>query len=346
MTLRGDTAAARERTVIDRQVRHLARLVDDLLDVSRIAQGKIELRRQRVEIADIVASAIEGASPLFDERQHAIDVHVLRAGLAVDCDVTRLTQAVTNVLTNAAKYTEPRGRITVTAERQGDRVELRVKDTGIGIAPELLPTVFDMFSQGRQTLDRSRGGLGLGLTIVKSLVALHDGTVDVRSEGAGQGSEFVIRLPIARPAAVGPGASSRGAIARAVPVASGRRVLVVDDNADAAQLIADALETIGHETRVAFDGPAALEAASTFCPEVALLDLGLPLMDGYELADRLGSLPGVAPPVLVALTGYGQATDVERSRAAGFNAHIVKPVDMQELMGLLDRLRPRASTGA
>jgi PAS domain S-box-containing protein len=338
MTLRGDTAAERERTVIDRQVRHLVRLVDDLLDVSRIARGKIELRRQPVEIADIVASAIEAASPLLEERHHELEVRVPRAGLTVDGDLTRLRQVVSNLLTNAAKYTEPRGRIAIAAARDRDAVELTVTDTGIGIAPEMLPVVFDMFSQGPQALDRSHGGLGLGLTIVRSLVALHGGSVEARSEGVGRGSEFIIRLPALETA-------SRAGHARAVDhqvverqPRTGRRVLIVDDNVDAAHLIADVLESVGHEARVAFDGPAALDLVPGFQPHVALLDIGLPLMDGYELARQLVALAGGTRPLLVAITGYGQASDHDRSRQAGFDAHLVKPVDVDELIALVDRL--------
>jgi signal transduction histidine kinase/DNA-binding response OmpR family regulator len=339
MTLRGDTAASRERTVIDRQVRHLVRLVDDLLDVSRIARGRIELRRRPVELAEIVTAAVEGTSPVLEERQHQLHVDVPASGLMVNGDVTRLTQVVVNVLTNAAKYTEPRGRISVSAEHAGGQIALRVRDTGVGIPEELLPKVFEMFAQGRQTLDRSQGGLGLGLTIVRSLVALHGGTVDVRSEGAGQGSEFIIRLPAL--AAAAPDDAMAG-----LPgdrTAHGRpayRILVVDDNVDAAHLIAEALEAIGHDTRIAFDGPAALDVASAFQPGVALLDLGLPLMDGYELARQLAATPS-KPPVLVAITGYGQPSDLERTRAAGFAAHVVKPVDVQQLAALLDQLMAR-----
>ena len=344
MTLRGDAGAERERTVIDRQVRHLVRLVDDLLDVSRIARGKIELRRSRVEIGDVVASAVEGASPLLEERHHHLELQVPRHGLLVNGDVTRLTQVVTNVITNAAKYTEPRGRIRVSAGLVDGRVELRVKDSGIGIDPELLPSVFEMFTQDRQALDRSQGGLGLGLTIARSLVALHDGTIEARSDGRGKGSEFVITLP----AVAGAAAASDVAGAAGVQVKSaartGRRILVVDDNVDAAHLIAAALEAVGHETRAVFDGPAALSVAAEFRPDVALLDLGLPLMDGFEVARQLRELNvTAAPPVLVAVTGYGQRSDRERTESAGFQAHVVKPVDVHELVSLLDTLlTPRA----
>jgi signal transduction histidine kinase/DNA-binding response OmpR family regulator len=338
MTLRGDTSAQRERIVIDRQVRHLARLVDDLLDVSRIARGKIDLRRQPLEMAEIVASAVEATSPLLEERQHQLGLNVPATGLVVSGDVTRLTQVVVNVLTNAAKYTEPKGRISVTGHRVGDAVELIITDTGIGIAGDMLPYVFEMFTQTHQASDRSLGGLGLGLTIVKSLVELHQGTVEARSPGLGKGSEFIIRLPAyAGQEAKRQTTPSVSSVVPGIP-RTGYRVLVVDDNVDGARLIADALEAVGHETRVAFDGPAALAAAEEFRPDAALLDLGLPLMDGYELARQLAeSLYGVRP-VLVAVTGYGQPSDRERSRAAGFEDHIVKPVEVHQLTARLDQL--------
>ena len=337
MSLRGETSVMKERTVIDRQVRHLVRLVDDLLDVSRIARGKIELRPQPASLAAIVAAAVESTSPLLEERQHQLEVDVPRA-LRLRADVTRLTQVVANLLTNAAKYSEPRGRIRLTARADGDMVELRVKDSGIGMSTEMLEHVFEMFRQGRQAIDRAHGGLGLGLTIVKSLVELHGGSVQAFSAGQGKGSEFVIRLPAAVASAEAHGAEQPRAGEAVVTARSGRRILVVDDNIDAARLMADALEAVGHETRVAFDGPAALEVAIAFAPDAALLDLGLPLMDGYELAQQLLAQCSGRAPLLVAVTGYGQRSDRERTRAAGFQAHVVKPVDFQPLTALLDRL--------
>ena len=337
MSLRGDESSVKERTVIDRQVRHLVRLVDDLLDVSRIARGKIELRHQTVEIADIVAAAVEATSPLLEQRRHRLTIDV-PAGLPVRGDATRLTQIVVNVLSNAAKYSEPQTEIHIGGRRDGPHVELRVTDAGIGISAEMMPHVFEMFMQERQALDRAHGGLGLGLTIVKSLVELHDGTVEAHSDGVGQGSEFIIRLPVAAVLPADRNAAAPDGQAR-VAVPTGRRILVVDDNVDAARLLADALEMVGHETRVAFDGPGALDAMETFHPDAALLDLGLPLMDGYELAEQIvDAAAGRRRPILVAVTGYGQSSDRERSRAAGFDAHIVKPVDVTHVLGVLDRL--------
>jgi CheY-like chemotaxis protein len=334
MSLRGDDTALKEREIIDRQVRHLVRLVDDLLDVSRIAREKVDLRLQPVEMAEVVAAAVEAASPLLEERRHRLDVDV-PPGLVVVGDATRLVQVVVNLLTNAAKYTAPQGHVRVTARLDEGQVELCVTDSGIGISPEMLDGVFEIFAQERQALDRSVGGLGLGLTIVKRLVELHGGRVEARSEGVERGSTFVIRLPVA--------SSSDRAVhaSRPLGLASqnrcGSRILIVDDNVDAARLMAHALEVVGHETRVAFDGPTALDTIEDFHPDAALLDLGLPLMNGYELAQQL--LATMArPPVLVAVTGYGQPADLERTRAAGFDAHVVKPVDLQQLTELLARL--------
>jgi signal transduction histidine kinase len=336
MTLRGDTSAERERAVIDRQVRHVVRLVDDLLDVSRIACGKIELKREPIELAPIVAKAIEMASPLIDEKRHVLDVQVAPTGLVVHGDPTRLQQVVLNLLTNAAKYTEPRGHISVAVRRHGDVVELRIRDTGIGIDASMLPHVFDLFVQDRQALDRAQGGLGLGLAIVRNLVELHGGTVTVASDGRGHGSEFLVSLP----------ASTGELVAEASPAAGGAvrrpahailRILIVDDNEDAAGFLAEALTLAGFDTRAAHDGPAALRMADTFEPDVALLDLGLPVMDGYELAEHLHRRE--RRPVLIAISGYGAERDQHRSQASGFDAHLIKPVDVNELIERLRLLR-------
>jgi signal transduction histidine kinase/ActR/RegA family two-component response regulator len=342
MRLRGDTSAERERTVIERQVRHLTRLVDDLLDVSRIAQGKVDLRRERIALADVIGKAIEQASPLIEQRRHSLDVQVPREGLQVDGDPVRLAQIVANLLTNAAKYTEPGGLIEVRTEQSGEQAVLRVRDTGIGIAPEMLPRIFDLFVQEQQGLERAQGGLGLGLTIVRSLVQMHGGTVSAHSEGLGKGSEFVIRLPLTpvgeRSAAVPPPSSSRD-------VARTLRVLVVDDNEDAADMLVDALLSKGYQTRHAHDGPAAIRMCQSFKPHVALLDIGLPVMDGYELAQRLRQLPGMEALQLHAVTGYAQESDRERSRLAGFGRHFVKPLDMELLDSVLRESAPRADGG-
>jgi signal transduction histidine kinase len=336
MNLRGEESSLKERAVIDRQVRHLVRLIDDLLDVSRIARGKIELRQQTIDVADLVAGAVESASPLLEERHHRLRIDVAR-GLQLRGDATRLTQVIVNVLSNAAKYTEASGDIALSVRRAGSHVEIAVKDSGVGISADMLPRVFDLFAQERQTIDRSHGGLGLGLTIAKRLVELHNGTIEARSDGAGRGSEFVIRLPLSlADEDATHTARTRDKRSRA---AGRRRILVVDDNADAARLMADALDLVGHETRVAFDGPTALAALTDFRPDAALLDLGLPVMDGYELAGgMLDQSRGRRRPVLVAVTGYGQVSDREKTRAAGFDAHVVKPVDVPGLISLLEHL--------
>jgi signal transduction histidine kinase/ActR/RegA family two-component response regulator len=328
MRLRGADHVERELTVMERQTQHLVRLVDDLLDVSRITRGKIELRRERVELAEIVAKAIEIASPLIEQRRHVLELHVPPRGLAVDGDPARLAQVVSNLLTNAAKYTEGGGHIAVTASRVGAELQLTVRDDGIGIEPAMLPRVFDMFAQEQQALDRSQGGLGLGLAIVRSLVSLHGGTVEVHSAGRGRGTAFTIRLPAAVPIAGGIEVEEAPAASRAP---DGHRILVVDDNEDAADLLAQYLGFLGHVTRIAHDGPAALRVADEFGPEVALLDIGLPVMDGYELARRLRAQPGGDGLRLVAVTGYGQDSDKRRAREASFDAHLVKPISAERL---------------
>ena len=333
MRLRGDSSAERERTVIERQVRHLTRLVDDLLDVSRIARGKVDLKRERISLADVIAKAIEQASPLIEQRRHSLDVQVPREDFYVDGDSMRLAQVAANLLTNAAKYSEPEGVISVRAERAGQEAIVRVRDTGIGISAEMLPRIFDLFVQEHQGLERSQGGLGLGLTIVRSLVQMHGGTVFAQSEGMGRGSEFVIRLPSAGVSAPLKSAPPTPPAAR--DLARMLRVLVVDDNEDAADMLVDALASKGYRTRHAHDGPGAIRVCQEFKPHVALLDIGLPVMDGYELAERLRQLPGMERLRLYAVTGYAQESDRERSRAAGFDRHFVKPLDVDVLDGVL-----------
>jgi PAS domain S-box-containing protein len=335
MRLRGVQGADRERDIIERQVRHVVGLVDDLLDVSRITRGKIALKRERLPLAEVVARAIEQASPLIEERRHRLEVAVPDT-LAVHGDAGRLAQVVSNIVTNAAKYTEPGGRITVEAARDGEEVRLHMRDTGAGISAEMLPRVFETFTQGRQRSDRAQGGLGLGLAIVKNLVEAHGGSVSLHSDGPGRGTECIVRLPAAPQDAVNevagpemPTAAVRG---------GGCRVLIVDDNRDAAEMLAESLRSVGHEVQVALDGLAALELAARQVADVALLDLGLPVIDGYELASRLRQLEGWAGVPFAALTGYGQADDRQKTAAAGFAEHLVKPIDIDELDVAVRRL--------
>jgi signal transduction histidine kinase len=330
MRLRGGGVLEKERTVIERQARHLVRLVDDLLDVSRIARGKIELRTERIEIADVIGKAIEMASPLFELLDQELIAEVPPGGLLVDADPARLAQVVANLLTNAGKYTEKGGRIWIEAARHGEDVRISVRDTGIGISAAMLPFIFDMFAQERQALDRSQGGLGLGLTIARSLTELHGGTIEAHSDGPGRGSEFVLRIPVAEGS---PRARLRPdrRVAPDSPATEQRRILVVDDNEDAAHTLADVLSRLGHTLRVAHDGPSAIRILDEFTPEVALIDIGLPVMDGYELADYLRRHPALGNLKLVAVTGYGQAADRALTHAAGFDAHLVKPVDLDVL---------------
>jgi signal transduction histidine kinase len=325
-----DDQSTKELTIIERQVRHLIRLVDDLLDISRITRGKVELRRDRLKLADIVAKAIEMVSPLLESRRHYVTVSIPKRGMQLEGDEARLIQVFTNLLTNAAKYTPPSGRIALSASRDGHEIVVQVKDSGIGISPELLPNVFDLFTQGTRSIDRADGGLGLGLAIVHSLVRLHGGSVAAISEGAGRGSEFVVRLPASEP---GVSAARPGAAAERAPwsgVSTRLRMLVVDDNEDGAEILAELLGRAGHIVRVAHDGPQALELAETLEPDMAVLDIGLPVMDGYELAARLRArFPELR---MIALTGYGQNHNRVRSREAGFSHHLVKPVNVEDLM--------------
>ena len=332
--LRMQKVESRELAVIERQVGHLTRLVDDLLDVSRITRGKVELNRRPFEVWDAVARAMEIASPLLEQRRHLVDVMVPSSGLVVDADIDRLAQVIANLLTNAAKYSDPESRIAVRAGRVDAMVQLAVSDQGIGIAPDMLGRVFDAFVQQPQAIDRSRGGLGLGLTIVRSLVALHGGTVRAESGGPGHGSTFVVDLPLAERTSAA--ASQQGS--PSVQATSGpQRVLVVDDNVDAAEMLAEVLAHLGYSVSIAHDGPTALEQAKTFVPHVALLDIGLPVMDGYELAERLRvQTNGNGNVALIAITGYGQDADRARSRRAGFQHHLVKPIDLQQLAVVVD----------
>jgi CheY-like chemotaxis protein len=327
--------------MMDRQVRQLTHLVDDLLDVSRISRGLVQLRKERVDLATVVSRAVETTRPAIEERQHDLTVALPRDPVWLDGDPVRLEQILGNLLTNAARYTEPGGRISVLAEREGDRAVIRVRDNGIGIRPEMASRIFEMFTQADRIEGRVHEGLGIGLTLVKSLAEMHGGTVEVMSAGPGEGSEFVVRFPAAEQEA--------GALVeepKQGSQTSGRplRILVVDDNEDAAETLSMLLTLFGHEVRTAYDGPAALGVAQAWVPEVAFLDIGLPNgMSGYDVARRMradGRLSGVR---LIALSGFGQEEDRRKGREAGFHHHLTKPADPDAIEGLLASLMaPRA----
>lgn len=332
------------RDVIERQVKHLTRLVDDLLDVSRITRGNINLSREPVSVTTIVARAIETIQPLIAEQRHDLAVDVAEDGLEVEGDLTRLTQVLGNLLNNAAKYTDPGGKLGVSARRQGTDVEIRVRDNGIGIPPELLPRLFQLFTQVDGAAHRAQGGLGIGLALVRQLIQMHGGSVTAYSQGPGQGSEFLIRLPLRlkqqRDASGGiagmPMEAEEGTGKR------GHRILLADDNRDALDSLATLLQCDGHEVHTAADGAEALEVAADCRPDVVLLDIGMPKLDGYEVARRIRAEPWGKSTVLIALTGWGQDEDRRRSREVGFDSHLVKPLDPDALSTLLSKLPARA----
>jgi len=327
MRLRGESGAQRERDIIERQVKHLVRLVEDLFDVSRLRRGRVELRRRPFEIIRSIEKAIEISSPLLSDRSHKLCIDVSVRGLVVNGDETRIAQVVANLLTNAAKYSSGPGYILLRGSLEDGMVVIRCTDDGIGIGPELLPRVFDLFKQGQQSLDRRKGGLGLGLAVAKTLVELHGGTIEAASEGPGRGSTFTVRLPLASQES----AAVRSSDPRAPMTTASGRILVVDDNRDAANLLAETLRFGGFEVATAFDGAEALKVLQTFRADVAILDIGLPTMDGLELARQLQQVDATRSIRLVALTGYGQKGDFTASSAAGFDLHLVKPVTAETL---------------
>ena len=327
-----DPAEIWVRDVLQRQTKQLSRLVDDLLDVSRITRAALVLDRKAVDLRTLVRQAADASMQWFEQRRHTLDVRLPDERLMVDGDEVRLSQVVQNLLHNAAKYTPDGGHIELEARREGEEAVVRVRDNGIGMNAETLAIAFELFKQAHQGLDRRQGGLGVGLTLVQRLVKMHGGAVDARSEGVGRGSEFVVRLPlkpeqpIVRPLGDTKAAAGRG---------PRRRILVVDDNRDAAQALKLLLETDGHEVQVAGDGAGGLALARQYKPDVALLDIGLPHMDGYELARRMREEPALGSTLLVAVTGYGQMHDRARASASGFNHHLVKPVEFSALQRLL-----------
>ncbi|XLZ70535.1 ATP-binding protein [Massilia sp. SR12] len=335
MRLKGLGGLAREHAAIERQAHHLVRLVDDLLDVARIAQGKIALRRERVELSRLLAQALETVSGLLEERQQGLALDVPETGLALNADPMRFVQVLVNLLTNAAKYSNPGGHISVRAWAEQGRAVLTVRDTGIGIGEDMLPHLFDKFVQAPQSLDRSRGGLGLGLSIARSLVELHGGAITAFSDGTGTGSEFEVRVPLADEQAQTSILPALGAAPETPAATTPMQVLLVDDNQDVLQGLRALLEVRGHEVQAVADPASALRTSASFVPDLAILDIGLPGMDGYELAGELRRQPGFGKTRLVALSGYGQQADQARSRAAGFAAHLVKPITPAQLYSLL-----------
>jgi signal transduction histidine kinase/CheY-like chemotaxis protein len=333
-----DSTRRRVVEMMERQVSHMVRLVDDLLEVSRITRGKVELKRQTLDLASVVAYAVETSRPVIDDAGHTLTVSLPKHSIAVRGDKVRLAQVFANLLNNAAKYTEPPGRIELVVDREDGNVVVRVRDNGIGIPPDMLSKVFDLFRQV-DGVNRAHGGLGIGLTIVKSLVGLHGGTIEARSAGSGAGSEFIVRLPEVAPADSERDGDNFDATRIAAP--QHVRAMVIDDNRDAAESLAMLLETLGADVRLAVSGSDGLAQLEDFRPEVVFLDIGMPDMNGYEVARQVRARPDSAACRLVALTGWGQAEDRERTAAAGFDAHVVKPADLEQLKSLL--AMPRAA---
>jgi signal transduction histidine kinase/ActR/RegA family two-component response regulator len=334
-------AVAQTREMMNRQVQHLTRLVDDLLDVSRITRGKVALRKQDIDLNEVMIRAIETVRPFIDERKHKLTVSQPGRAVWVHADLTRMTQVVGNLLHNASKYSEAQSPIALILEHEGEQALIRVQDQGVGISEEMLAHVFEPFTQIDRSIDRSEGGLGLGLALVRSLVELHGGSVQAQSGGIGKGSEFIVRLPALSSDSVRRLESRPKA---ASPKSQPRRILIVDDNIDAGDSLAVLLRLTGHEVSVARNGTRAIELVHDLQPDVGILDIGLPGMDGYELARRLRNEPHGRSMLLIAITGYGQEDDRKRAKQAGFNHHLTKPADPVQLAHLLARNVANGST--
>jgi len=328
----GDPAREQMRLTIERQTAQLARIVDDLLDITRITRGQMSIEHAPVDLAEVVHRAAETSAPAIESARHSLDIDVPEARLVVRGDVHRLAQLVSNLLNNAARYTPPGGNIAIKGRVEDGSAVLRVRDTGRGIEPDMLEAIFTMFVQGRSPLERVGGGLGIGLALARRLAELHGGTLQAHSEGENKGSEFTLRLPLGESLAHG----ARAPEAAAPKPAVARRVLVVDDNVDAASTLSMLLKSLGHETKVVYDGAAAIDVAAKFQPDVVLLDIGMPGMDGYEVARRLRALKAQRPFRIVAVTGWGQDADRLRAEEAGFDVHLVKPVDAGLLVRVLE----------
>jgi CheY-like chemotaxis protein len=327
------------RTIIERQIGQLVHLVDDLLEVSRISTGRIRLQRAQLDMRAIVESGVETVRPLIEQRRHALAVRLPPEPLWIDGDATRLEQVVVNLLNNAAKYTDEGGHIWLTLRPEDNEAVLQVRDSGVGIAPKLMPRIFDLFTQADRSLARSQGGLGIGLHLVHRLVEMHGGHVAAYS-ALGQGSEFVVRLPVVLPSEP---QSASPPIEKAKRAGPSLRVLVVDDNEDMVQTLTMLLRDSGHDVRTAYDGPTALEAAGDYRPNVVLLDIGLPGLDGYEVAKRIREQPALQNAVLIAMTGYGQEKDRQRSQEAGFDHHLIKPADFAKVKQILATVAAKAT---
>ena len=336
---RGDGAQyGQVREMMTRQTDQLVRLVDDLMDVSRITRGKLELRKDRVELAAVLQMAVETARPIIESGGHQLTVTLPPTPVFVQADMTRLAQVFANLLNNAAKYSEPGGHIRITVDRQEGEIVIRVTDTGIGIPPDMLPTIFDMFAQVDRTLEKAQGGLGIGLTLAQRLTMMHGGALEARSDGLGHGSEFVVRLPAAL--AVLPDGRATADDKNAMHAQVRRRILVADDNEDSVSMMEMLLSDCGHDVRTANDGLEAVRQADEFEPDVIILDIGMPRLNGYEVCRRIRALPALEKAVMIALSGWGQEEDKRRSEEAGFHYHVVKPVDPSALMQLLSQLKP------
>ena len=328
-------AAEQARGMMQRQLGQMVRLIDDLLDVSRITRGKFELRKERIELAAVVRDAIDAARPLIDAAGHVLEIRLPDDPVYLDADPVRIAQVLSNLLNNAAKYMDHGGRIWLSAVRRGDHVQLTVRDAGIGIPAEALPSIFDMFTQVDRSLERAHGGLGIGLTLAKQLTEMHGGSVEARSAGVGKGSEFTLRLPVVAPAANAPPAIVDHRATKPVKC----RILVADDNRDAAESMGTMLRLMGNEVRIVRDGAQAVEEAEAFRPDVILLDIGMPRLSGYDAARRIRLARWSKGMALVALTGWGQDDDKRRAREAGFDRHVTKPVEFESLQGLLAELQ-------
>jgi CheY-like chemotaxis protein/two-component sensor histidine kinase len=340
-----DPTGERVYEIMERQVGHLVRLVDDLLDASRITHGKIELQKRMAELAVIVESAVEASRPFIDAARHQLAISLPQDPVSLEADPVRLSQVITNLLTNAAKYMDNGGQIWLTVRREGCEAVVSVRDTGIGIPPDMLPRVFDMFAQVDKTSGRAQGGLGIGLSLARRLVEMHGGRIEAFSEGPGQGSEFIVRLPV-RPLAAHSVAAQWGATPTDRTSLPARRILVVDDTRAAVYTLGKLLEKMGQHVRAVESAEAALEAARQERPDVVISDIAMPNMSGYELARRIREEPELEDVILIALTGFGQESDRQQAKEAGFDFHLIKPVGIEALRDLLASLPAQAATSA